>query len=143
MKKWMMMTCLTLAMSSYGFASPSTTTLECLEDTQTPGRGGAFLLIAQNADGQATAILSGKQTSVKFVGTYHLVENSFFNKVYQYDLQDPSGANAQLQVSWYKQVGRGGCGRGGCVGSNAFAGIDAALNFNGNHHSFECHEKIQ
>lgn len=139
MKKWMTMTYLVLTVSSYCFASPPTIQLECVEDTQTAEQAST-LSIAQSDDAKATVILKGQQASSSFAGTYHLVTNSFFNKVYQYDLADESGAKTQLQVSWYKQVGRGGCGRAGCPGG--LTSIEASLNFHGSDISFTCHEEI-
>jgi len=139
MKKSMMMLSLGLIVSSYCFASPPTTQIECVEDVQV-SEPQSTLSIAQSDDSKAAVILKDQQGASHFDGTFHLIKNSFFSKVFQYDLVNESGTKTQLQVSWYKQVGRGGCGRAGCPGG--LTGIEASLNLSGKEITYTCHEEL-
>ncbi len=139
MIKTIVMVHLGLAVSPYCFASQSTTHIECDEVVQAM-EAQSTLSISQRDDGKASVVLKDQKGLTHLEGTYRLVDNSFFSKVYQYDLADESGSKTPLQVSWHTIIGRAGCGRGGCPGG--FTSIEASMHVAGKEVAFTCHENL-
>ena len=98
---------------------------------------GQKLKIFQEKPDHAVAILQTGWTNQIFKGHFTYQDEALY-EVTQYELTDSKGLPSPITLTKKVNLGRGGCGRGGCSDSPSIFSKKASLTLNGVSKTFLC-----
>ena len=135
------------AVSAAPVAAATPDSLSCETSTPPPTETSPAptrqtLTITHSNDSHARVIWGNACGKRYFSATFVVFDVSIFGESTRYDLSSRTDtAVPQLTVSRYQNIGRGGCGRGGCT--NAPHSTEARLLISTDEADFTCHELVQ